>query len=87
MSFESIFQDFINKLIFVTKKKDEQSVKIEQESPMNARGLPDLINQKEPKDKAKKYLEGLDGVKLNEITVPDSLKKQLEYFDRDVSLI
>lgn len=51
---------------------------------VNGRGLPDLINQKEPSDKAKKYLEGLDGVKLDEITVPDSLKKQLEYFDRDV---
>lgn len=38
-----------------------------------------------PTDKARKYLEGLDGVKFNEIQVPDSLKKQLEYFDRDVS--
>lgn len=35
-------------------------------------------------DKARKYLEGIDGVKFNEIAVPDTLKKQLEYFDRDV---
>lgn len=53
----------------------------------NGSGLPDLINQKGnkdvPTDKARKYLEGLDGVKFNEIQVPDTLKKQLEYFDRD----
>lgn len=36
-------------------------------------------------DKARKYLEGIDGVKFNEIQVPDTLKKQLEFFDRDVS--
>jgi len=50
-------------------------------------GLPDLINQKGNKDKstdkARKYLEGLDGVKFNEVQVPETLKKQLEYFDRD----
>lgn len=49
-------------------------------------GLPDLVNQKgnnDSTDKARKYLEGLDGVKFNEIQVPDQLKKQLEYFDRD----
>ena len=40
-----------------------------------------------PTDKARKYLEGMDGVKFNEIQVPDSLKKQLEYFDRDVSVL
>jgi hypothetical protein len=28
-------------------------------------------------------LEGIDGVKFNEVLVPDTLKKQLEYFDRD----
>lgn len=39
----------------------------------------------DPSDKARKYLEGLDGVKFNEIQVPDQLKKQLEYFDRDVN--
>lgn len=60
------------------KPEEELSINV------NGRGLPDLINQKESSDKAKKYLEGLDGVKLDEITVPDSLKKQLEYFDRDV---
>lgn len=38
-------------------------------------------------DKARKYLEGLDGVKFNEVQVPDTLKKQLEYFDRDVSVV
>ena len=27
----------------------------------------------------------MDGVKFNEIQVTDTLKKQLEYFDRDVS--
>jgi phosphopantetheine adenylyltransferase len=54
-------------------------------------GLPDLINQQKENtnsqigsnDKARKFLEGLDGVKFNEIQVPDVLKKQLEYFDRD----
>ncbi len=40
----------------------------------------------ESTDKARKYLEGLDGVKFNEIQVPDQLKKQLEYFDRDVNI-
>lgn len=66
--------------------KDDQNMKPEEEMSLtvNGRGLPDLINQKESSDKAKKYLEGLDGVKLDEITVPESLKKQLEYFDRDV---
>ena len=34
-------------------------------------------------DRARKYLEGLDGVKFNEIDVPDTLKKQLEFFDRE----
>jgi hypothetical protein len=36
-------------------------------------------------DKAKKYLEGLDGITLNEMSVPESLKNQLQNFDRDVS--
>jgi len=53
----------------------------------NGSGLPDLINQKGTNavstDKARKYLEGLDGAKFNETQVPDSLKKQLEYFDRE----
>lgn len=61
------------------------------ESSPNGRsnnGLPDLINQPKGKnqstnDKARKFLEGLDGVKFNEIQVPDVLKKQLEFFDRD----
>ena len=34
-------------------------------------------------DKARKYLEGLDGIKFNEIQVPDTLKRQLEFFDRE----
>ncbi|CAF0817304.1 unnamed protein product [Brachionus calyciflorus] len=74
--------DFDHNYIF----QNEQNIKDEQETSLSinhSRGLPDLINQKEPTDKAKKYLEGLEGVKLNEMTVPDSLKKQLEYFDRD----
>jgi hypothetical protein len=39
---------------------------------------------KDSSDKARKYLEGLDGIKFNEVQVPESLKKQLEFFDRDV---
>ena len=59
--------------------------------PAGARksGLPDLVNQKDgsSNDKAKKYLEDLDGVKFNDVQVPDTLKKQLEYFDREVSIL
>lgn len=65
----------------------EQRSKMHDVSGSADRGLPDLINQKGGKDvstdKARKYLEGLDGVKFNEVQVPDTLKKQLEYFDRD----
>ena len=45
------------------------------------------LSFKDSTDKARKYLEGLDGVKFNEIQVPDQLKKQLEYFDRDVIIL
>ena len=48
-------------------------------------GFHFIIFQKESTDKARKYLEGLDGVKFNEVQVPETLKKQLEYFDRDVT--
>ena len=41
----------------------------------------------ESTNKTRKYLEGLDDVKFNEIQVADQLKKQLEYFDRDVNTI
>jgi hypothetical protein len=51
----------------------------------NYSGLPDLINQK-AKDKLVSETEekSLDDIKFNEIEVPESLVKQLEYFDRDV---
>ncbi len=47
--------------------------------------MPDLINQK-TKEKIVKETEekSLDDIKFNEIEVPESLVKQLEYFDRDV---
>lgn len=65
----------------------EQKSKMHDVSGSADHGLPDLINQKRSKDvstdKARKYLEGMDGVKFNEVQVPDTLKKQLEYFDRD----
>jgi len=49
--------------------------------------LPDIISSKADKDKssnkARKFLEGLEGVKISEISVPDQLRKQLELFDRE----
>jgi len=79
------FSDF-NSIFSYNQKKDHiNEKKSDIQSVQN--GLPDLINQKgtkdAPTDKARKYLEGMDGVKFNEIQVPDTLKKQLEYFDRD----
>ena len=47
-------------------------------------GLPDLINQKVAKNSSKESLnKSIDDIKFDQVQVPESLVKQLEFFDRD----
>jgi hypothetical protein len=89
----------LKKKIYIYSKKIKENVKNfkqqngEQKKQTNGHAvLPDILNQKGSVDslaneKAKqKYIDSLDGVKLSDVVVPENLRKQLEFFDREVIL-